>query len=49
MFDLIGSIFYGIMMFISGVMLFPIPFLIVAAMMLFSVTTLYAIIKRAVR
>lgn len=49
MFDFLGSLFYGFMMFIGGVMAFPIPFLIVAVMMGVSLVLLYAIIKRVLR
>ena len=49
MFDFLSSLFYGITMFIGGVMAFPIPFLIVAVMMALSSTALYAIIKRVLR
>ena len=49
MFDFFGSIFYGIVLFIGGVMALPIPFLIVAVMMGVSSMLLYTIIKRVLR
>ena len=49
MLEFFGSIFYGIVLFIGGVMALPIPFLIVVVMMGISSMLLYGIIKRILR
>ena len=49
MLEFFGSIFYGIVLFIGGVIALPIPFLIVAVMMGVSLMLLYGIIKRVLR
>ena len=49
MLEFFGSIFYGVMMFCSAMIAFPIPFLIAVILMALASTALYAITKRVLR